>query len=92
MRPPGTANSSSLCSAKRETILEKMGTHFTFPSASCGWGGVGRGIVCVRCVSVQGGALAVDGHLGCTRGARREGREERGLHGVGAKEVKRALL
>lgn len=39
MSPPGTANSSLLVSAKREEMREKMGTHFTFPSASCwlGW-------------------------------------------------------
>mmetsp|Transcript_2980 Transcript_2980/g.5864 ORF Transcript_2980/g.5864 Transcript_2980/m.5864 type:complete len:213 (-) Transcript_2980:677-1315(-) len=34
MRPPGTANCSGFCSAKREMILEKMGVTFTVPSES----------------------------------------------------------
>lgn len=34
MRPPGTANCSSFCSAKRETILEKMGLQVSLPSLS----------------------------------------------------------
>ena len=34
MSPPGTAYWSSFCSAKSETIREKIGLHVTFPSAS----------------------------------------------------------
>lgn len=34
MRPPGTANCSSFCSANRETILEKMGLQVSLPSLS----------------------------------------------------------
>lgn len=34
MRPPGAAYCRSLCSANRDTILEKMGLHISFPSWS----------------------------------------------------------
>lgn len=34
IRPPGAAYCRSLCSANRETILEKMGLHISFPSWS----------------------------------------------------------
>uniref|UniRef100_A0A0E9XF51 Uncharacterized protein n=1 Tax=Anguilla anguilla TaxID=7936 RepID=A0A0E9XF51_ANGAN len=34
IRPPGAAYCKSLCSANRETILEKMGLHMSFPSWS----------------------------------------------------------
>ncbi len=33
MSPPGTAYCSSFCSAKRDTIRDKMGRHWIFPSA-----------------------------------------------------------
>lgn len=34
IRPPGAAYCRSLCSANKDTILEKMGLHISFPSWS----------------------------------------------------------
>lgn len=34
IRPPGTANCSSFCSANNETIRENIGRHVNFPSLS----------------------------------------------------------